>query len=237
MKKICCNKKCQQFNPQLVENFNKNKNTKDGLQKHCKFCRLTFRNLNKEKIKVQQSNWQKNNPDKVRERNDRWANKNRDKVNAKHRRWRNKNQDKMRTAKREWAKKNPNKIKAQKKRSYEKNKDKIKVQQSNWQKNNPDKVRERNKKWAKKNPGRVSSIVAKRRAKKLSATPPWLTEEQKIEIQEFYILAKELQWLSEEPLQVDHIIPMQGKNVSGLHVPWNLQILTRSMNSSKNNKF
>ena len=37
--------------------------------------------------------------------------------------------------------------------------------------------------------------------------------------------------------QVDHIIPLQGKNVSGLHVPENLQVIERSMNSKKRNKY
>lgn len=90
--------------------------------------------------------------------------------------------------------------------------------------------------WRKSKPGKYAGYCAKRRATKLQATPNWLTKEHFKQIEEFYILAKELQWLSEEPLQVDHIVPLQGKNASGFHVPWNLQILPKSMNASKNNK-
>ena len=72
---------------------------------------------------------------------------------------------------------------------------------------------------------------------KTRRTPTWLTKDQLEEIEQFYIDAKELQWLAEEPLHVDHIVPLNGRNVSGLHVPWNLQILSRTANIKKSNRF
>ena len=93
------------------------------------------------------------------------------------------------------------------------------------------------KAWRKANPEKHNSTSAKYRAAKLNASPSWLTREHLIEIRDFYALAIELAWLNEgEILHVDHIVPLQGKDVCGLHVPWNLQILPAKVNSRKSNK-
>ena len=119
---------------------------------------------------------------------------------------------------------------------YENNPDWITIYQEKWNKNNPNKVKAKDAKWRKNNPAKRAAKQMRRQAKKICATPPWLTEEQLEEMLEFYNLAKELQWLSEEPLHVDHIIPLQGKEVCGLHVPWNLQILPQTLNIKKGNR-
>ena len=139
---------------------------------------------------------------------------------------------------REWRLNNKERNKVAEERSRDKRKDKIRLAATRWGELNKDRKLQSTKRWQKQNPGKVNAITAKRRAAKLRATPKWLTSQQLTEISEFYILAKELQWLSDptSPLQVDHIIPLQGKNVSGLHVPWNLQILPKKANLIKGNK-
>lgn len=63
-----------------------------------------------------------------------------------------------------------------------------------------------------------------------------LTDRQMAEIQDFYWLAQDLKAVTGEDYHVDHIIPLRGKNVSGLHVPWNLQVLPSDVNLRKSNK-
>lgn len=75
------------------------------------------------------------------------------------------------------------------------------------------------------------------RARKLKATPPWLSKEQKDEIKRFYWLSQDLKAVTGETYHVDHIVPLQGENVCGLNVPWNLQILPADVNIRKKNHY
>ncbi len=94
---------------------------------------------------------------------------------------------------------------------------------------NPERIRARNRQWSKNNQDVVQAKNARHRAAKLKAMPLWLTSEQHQLIRDFYRLARAT------GLTVDHIVPLQGKTVCGLHVPWNLQLLPRRENCSKRN--
>ncbi len=74
---------------------------------------------------------------------------------------------------------------------------------------------------------------ATRDARKLKATPHWLTQEQHAEIKAIYQDAA----LREGLWHVDHIIPLRHPNICGLHVSWNLQVLTANDNQNKSNSF
>lgn len=76
---------------------------------------------------------------------------------------------------------------------------------------------------------------AKRRATKLNATPPWLTKHQLHEMKLMY--AKRLNITRKTGIMhhVDHIVPLNHPEVCGLHLPWNLRVITEEENCAKSN--
>jgi 5-methylcytosine-specific restriction endonuclease McrA len=90
--------------------------------------------------------------------------------------------------------------------------------------------------WKKKNRGIVAASVAARKAHIRQATPKWLTKEQKQQIKSFYIEADRLKTETGIDHEVDHIVPVRGGIVHGLHVPWNLRVITAEENQKKNRK-
>lgn len=90
------------------------------------------------------------------------------------------------------------------------------------------------KQWQKKNKEKISAKVMIRHAKKLQRTPKWLSVEDILEIKSIYAYCGALRKIGLD-YQVDHIVPLRGKIVSGLHVPWNLQIIKTEENIKKSN--
>lgn len=108
---------------------------------------------------------------------------------------------------------------------YIKNKKEILNKNAKWAKENPDKQYKRTRRWRQDNKELVTSYVVKYKAQKLNAT----LEGYDAEIKEIYKNCP-------EGYEVDHIMPLQGNGICGLHVPWNLQYLTPYENKSKSNK-
>jgi len=93
------------------------------------------------------------------------------------------------------------------------------------------------KKWVSENRGKSNAIKKAYKIAKTRACPPWLSEEHHWMIQETYELATLRTKVFGFAWHVDHEVPLRGKNVSGLHVPWNLRVIPGVENMSKSNKF
>lgn len=119
---------------------------------------------------------------------------------------------------------------------YQNNKVKLDIINNQWAKDNPIRSKKIKAKYVKNNLPKCAAKCAKRYADKLQATPKWLTSLHFQQIQIFYDSASALTKEFGVPMEVDHIIPLKGKNVSGLHVPWNLQVLFMHENRQKSNK-
>lgn len=121
----------------------------------------------------------------------------------------------------------------------------VKIYQNKYNALNKDKIQERRdsiderirqKNYYRMNAAEFKERAMARHASLLQRTPKWLTPEQLLEIKNIYIEATEMTEQLHQEYEVDHMIPLQGENVSGLHVPWNLRIITRRENRSKKNK-
>jgi hypothetical protein len=139
-----------------------------------------------------------------------------------------------------------------KKEWYERNKELTKERARAWHLANPEKASESKQKWRQENiqthnainrewfannKNKRASYEGKRRAAQLQRTPKWLTDSELRMIEAKYSLAAMLTRDTGIIHHVDHIIPLQGKKVSGLHVFSNLRVISGSENVKKSNSF
>ena len=92
------------------------------------------------------------------------------------------------------------------------------------------------KAWKDRNLLWVRADTKARRRKHRLATPKWLTRRQKSEIRQLYQIAMTMTQTTGEQYVVDHIVPLRSEFVCGLHVPWNLRVITREENLIKSNQ-
>ena len=127
-------------------------------------------------------------------------------------------------------------------------KENVKEAKHEWYQNNKDKViaraqtrpaevlREYRNAWKLNNPVQVKASTTARKRRHRQATPKWLNFKQKSEIRQIYQIAITMTETTGEQYVVDHIVPLRGQDVCGLHVPWNLRVITQEENLKKSNK-
>lgn len=182
-----------------------------------------YRQRNKEILALKAKEWAKKNPDKVKNIQKRYIENNKDKLSERY--------------KQEWQ--------TRKVHMTEQQREDAKKRRQEWVASNFEKDREIKRRWAKDHPEKRSTlapekrnaITAKRRAKKLQATPVWFGELDDFILREAYSLAKLREGVTGVKWHVDHIIPLQGKNVCGLHCWNNVQVIPALVNLSKGNSF
>jgi 5-methylcytosine-specific restriction endonuclease McrA len=145
----------------------------------------------------------------------------------------------------EWAK--GNETRADYFREYNKRED-VKDRKNEWYQENREAViaaastrpqhvkREYQNAWKERNIIWVRADTKSRRRKHREATPKWLTTAQKATMREIYKMAITMTQTTGEQYVVDHIVPLRSHEVCGLHVPWNLRVITQEENLKKSNK-
>ena len=120
---------------------------------------------------------------------------------------------------------------------YYKDKTKHRLSANKWMAENPEKVLEIKKSWKKRNPLQVKTDNAKRSALKRSASVNWDLELTEFVFEEAHHLRGLRDAITGFKWHVDHVLPLQGKQVCGLHVWNNFAVIPATINLKKSNKY
>ena len=191
-----------------------------------------YRKENAERVALSKRTYAENNREKNRARNKKRREENPEEYKAYYAA----NKERILARNAEYRAANPEKIKAILATWYSENKDRHNAYGREWWSKNSEAVKPVTRKYYRANKHIFIEGAAIRRARKKSACPPWLTMDDRRKMRAIYKESARLSIETGIQHHVDHIHPLAGKYSCGLHVPWNLQILTASENQAKYNR-
>ena len=175
-------------------------------------------------LKRQRKDWSNATPEELIQREKDWKRrdyeKHKDAYIARAERWRTENKEHYEKKKREYLDKKDVQVAARKRAKK-------------WREENPDLKRELDRKFHEENKSYRAINSSRHRARKRNAIPKWLTKEDFEKIRFIYDECDRISRETGIPQNVDHIVPLAGKYVNGLHVPNNLRIITAQENNRR----
>jgi hypothetical protein len=244
--KVCS--KCNELKP--LDCFYATRHSKSGRTPRCKDCQRLYEEQNTKKIRARRKVYAETNREIIRQK-DRERNQNpeRKKSNSE---YFAKNRDRFTQAERERRQKDPDAYNALQRIRWSKNRELSRQRSREYRINNLAKVRARESEYvaihhdrlseqrrlrSRANPHKSRAHARARLIAKIFRTPKWLTADDIWMIEEAHALSDLRAGLTGIKWHVDHVIPLRAIDVSGLHVPSNLQVIPASVNMAKHNTF
>lgn len=158
----------------------------------------------------------------------------------KTREWRARRPEAARESERRWRESNPEAASAVRKRAMTRyiarNSEEWRRKAADWRRKNPEQVKAARDAYRRRNLEKDAEKSARRRAQVKAAVPVWLSREQRNAMAAIYRASKLLSEQTGILHHVDHIVPLGGDSVCGLHVPWNLRVIPAAENHRKGNR-
>ena len=197
----------------------------------------------KDRRRLQQIERRKNNPAKeaeynakAAERKKQWAKDNEEKIKQGNAKLYQENRECRLEYAKSYREDNPEKIKESRKARYESNKEAILAKNKEWRDSKPREYHnEYLRKWKSENRGKVVQS-GKKRSIPMSKCLKLLGEQQIGTLNQFYNYASRISECIGIKHHVDHVLPLSGDGFTGLHVPWNLQVIPATINLRKGNR-
>jgi SNF2 family DNA or RNA helicase len=190
-----------------------------------------YREKNREKIRARNKTYRHKYIDKIKV----YLDANKETISQRNKEWYQQNKESRQEYSKKYKAENKEKLSERNKRRYQEKKEYLKAYNKQQYEKHKAKRLARRKEYVKENKEKISAYWGKRRASKRNRIPKWLSKEDLWIIQEAYVLANMRKKLFGINWHIDHIIPLRGVEVSGLHVPNNIQVVPAIWNLKKSN--